>query len=374
VAHAVADPRGAAVPGVATSAPTGGGLAVVTTRPGSDGVAYVGRLLRRAMADAAGEEPWVVSLDPSGDGVTLAERARFAIRLATGQRRGDVRWMLFNHVGIARAQRLVPAPLRRPYAVFVHGIEVWPADLSTDRKRALREARLVVSNSAYTARRLMAAHPDVGPVTPCPLALLPDEPVAGTADASLLAAMGERGVLIVGRMSAAERYKGHDQLLECWPEVARRVPDARLVVAGGGDDVARLRRKASELGIADRVVFAGFVDQATLDALMRRAAVFAMPRRGEGFGIVYLEAMRAGVPCVAAHDDGAVDVVVDGETGVLVDRDDRAQLPAALVRLLDEPTLRSRMGAAGRRRYLAEFTYERFRDRFHAVFGSAFCA
>lgn len=348
------------------------GLAVVSLTRGGDGIAYVGRLLRAALRDLAGEEPRVVALSPSSaDGVSLGERGRFVARLAAeSARRGAGGWV-FNHLGIARAQRWVPAPLRRPYAVFLNGIEAWDPALAPARVAAVRGARARVAISAYTRRRVLAAHPDVGPVQACPLGLLDDAP-AGAVDAALLERVGPLAVLVVARMSAAERYKGHDQLIECWPRLLERVPGAQLVVAGRGDDAERLRRKAAAAGLAEHVAFLGFVPDATLEALFRRAALFAMPSRGEGFGLVYLQAMRAGLPCVGSSADAAGDVIVHGDTGLLVDPLDPAALADALARLLADPALRARMGEAGRRRFHAEFTFARFRDRLAPILAGAF--
>ena len=348
------------------------GLAVVSLTEPGDGIAYVARLLRAALRDLGGAEPRVVALSPAAAGaVSLRERGSVLARLAAeSARRGGGGWV-FNHLGIAQAQRWVPAPLRRPYAVFLNGIEAWDPALAPARVAAVRGARARVAISAYTRRRVLAAHPEVGPVDACPLGLLDDAP-AGAADAALLERVGPLAVLVVARMSAAERYKGHDQLIECWPRLLERVPGAQLVVAGRGDDAERLRRKAAAAGLAEHVVFLGFVPDATLEALFRRAALFAMPSRGEGFGLVYLQAMRAGLPCVGSSADAAGDVVVHGDTGLLVDQLDPAALADALARLLGDAALRGRMGEAGRRRFHAEFTFARFRDRLAPILAGAF--
>lgn len=350
------------------------GLAVVSLTEAGDGIAYVARLLRAALRDLAGEDPCVVELSPSAAGaVSLRERGSFLARLAVESARGGGGGWIFNHLGIAQAQRLVPAPLRRPYAVFLNGIEAWDPALAPARLAAVRGARARVAISAYTRRRVLAAHPDVGPVDACPLGLLDDAP-AGPVDAALVERVGPLAVLVVARMSAAERYKGHDQLIECWPRLLECVPGAQLVVAGRGDDADRLRRKAAAAGLAEHVLFTGFVPDATLEALFRRAALFAMPSRGEGFGLVYLQAMRAGLACVGSGADAAGDVIAHGETGLLVDPLDPAALADALARLLGDAALRGRMGEAGRRRFHEGFTFARFRDRLAPVLAGAFGA
>ncbi|HEX2781231.1 MAG TPA: glycosyltransferase family 4 protein [Gemmatimonadaceae bacterium] len=347
------------------------GLGVITFAPRGGGVAYVGRLLQRALADATGAAPWSVELWPGHRGsVRPHDAIRLMTRLAAGQLRRRADWVMCNHVAIARAQLALPAWLRRPYAVFVHDVEAWAEDLPAPRFEALRRASLRIANSVYTAERVEAAHPRLATVGACPLGLLEDGQPGGGIDVSLLEAAGPRPVLIVGRIKADERYKGHDALITAWPKVAAAAPDSRLVIAGWGDDVERLRASAARAGVGDRVLFCGFVSDATLQALYERAAVYAMPSVREGFGLAYLEAMRAGVPCIGSPRSAAREVIVDGETGFLVD--DADALAASLVTLLTDEDRRRAMGIAGRRRYRDCFTYECFKRRLLALLETCF--
>jgi phosphatidylinositol alpha-1,6-mannosyltransferase len=274
-------------------------------------------------------------------------------RQVTGRRAVYV----FDLLGLARTQSYLPAPFRAPYLIPLYGIEVWRR-LAWDRRRALAHATVVFAISDHTRERARGFVPGLNGAPVLPLALEERRP-EGAVDAPLLGRLGRGFFLIVGRMDPRERYKGHDQLLEA----LTGVPDARLVVAGDGGDRARLEAKAAGLGISDRVLFTGFVSEATLMELYRRCAAFAMPSRGEGFGLVYLEAMRAGKPVLAARDSAAEEIVVDGATGLLVDPDDREELRGALGRLLDYPGEARRMGEAGFERWRKELSLERFRER-----------
>jgi phosphatidylinositol alpha-1,6-mannosyltransferase len=183
--------------------------------------------------------------------------------------------------------------------------------------------------------------------------------------------MGPHAVVIVGRMATSDRYKGHDQLIDAWPLVVARIPQATLVCVGEGDDVPRLRQKANDSGVGSSIHFTGFVDEATRAAIYQRAKLLAMPSRREGFGLVYVEAMAAGVPCIGSIHDAAPDVIVDGETGYLVDQADRQGLAGRIVDVLGNDALARRLGAAGRGRYERLFTYEAFRDRLVAAVAAA---
>jgi glycosyltransferase involved in cell wall biosynthesis len=134
------------------------------------------------------------------------------------------------------------------------------------------------------------------------------------------------------------------------------------VIAGGGDDVERLRQKAADAGLGERVVFTGPVADDHLAALYRDAAFFVMPSAGEGFGLVYLEAMRAGKPCIASPG-AAAEIIEDGIHGLIVEPADRRAVTAAIVRLFVDRPLRQRLGAAAAARVDERFTPERFAAR-----------
>lgn len=264
---------------------------------------------------------------------------------------------VFDLLGPARVQAYLPSRLRAPYLIQLHGIEVW-RPLQWDRARALANATVTCAVSAYTLERARPFCPGLNGAPVLPLALEERKP-EGAVDAPLLARLDRGFLLIAGRMEPRERYKGHDQLLEALTAFS----DARLVVAGDGEDRRRLEEKASALGLGERVIFTGFVSEATLAELYRRCAAFVMPSQGEGFGLVYLEAMRAGKPVLAARGSAAEEIVVDGATGLLADPDDREELRSALDRLLGYPGEARRMGEAGYERWQQEFGIERFRER-----------
>jgi phosphatidylinositol alpha-1,6-mannosyltransferase len=349
------------------------GLAAVSFAETGGGLAYAARLMRQALSDSCDSALWTASLEPARYGrVTAAEQARFGVRLLQAQLCGRVDWLIFNHLGVARVQRLVPRAVRRPYAVFLHDVEAWDPALGAERRAVLRDAAVRLSNSAYTAARVERTHPDVGPVIACPLGLL-DEPAGARPSGDppdWLDRIGPLSVLIVGRMHDRERYKGHDELLACWPAIVAAVPTAQLVIAGSGNDRARLESRARESGVASSVLFTGFVPSAWMPALWARVALFAMPSAREGFGLVYLEAMRASLACIGSTADAAGDVIVHGETGLLVDRDAPGALTDALLTLLQNAPQREQYGVAGRRRYLAQFTSGHFAARLRGIVDS----
>jgi glycosyltransferase involved in cell wall biosynthesis len=175
--------------------------------------------------------------------------------------------------------------------------------------------------------------------------------------------LGEQVVLIVSRLASGERYKGHDQLIAVLPAIRQEVPTAQLVIAGDGDDCERLMALARGSGAGTAVLFPGFLPPDRLAALYAQCRLFAMPSRGEGFGLVYLEAMHFGKPCVASTADGGSEVVVDGLTGLLVPPDDLDAIRVAVTRLLIDRALAKRLGVAGRSRLEGNYRFHHFQQR-----------
>jgi glycosyltransferase involved in cell wall biosynthesis len=188
-----------------------------------------------------------------------------------------------------------------------------------------------------------AIHNGVPDVRLAPLPRLRPEPTLG----------------FVGRLADE---KGPDLLLEA----AARLPGCAVVLVGDGPDRARLERLATKLGLEDRTVFTGWSDD--VRRLLPTFDIVVQPSRREGFGLTLVEAMLAERPVVAADVGGVREVVVDGDTGLLVPPEDAAAVAAAAARLLADPEERRTMGAKGRARALERFTADAMARRFAAVY------
>jgi glycosyltransferase involved in cell wall biosynthesis len=140
--------------------------------------------------------------------------------------------------------------------------------------------------------------------------------------------------------------KGHRVLIEAFATVAQRIPDSQLVLLGHGAEMAAMEQRAGELGLSDRIEFAGFQD--SIWPWLARAHVFVLPSNYESLGIAVLEAMGAGLPVVATSVGGVTELVQPGVTGELVPAGDAAAMAEALVKVLGDPSAAMRMGTAGR--------------------------
>jgi phosphatidyl-myo-inositol dimannoside synthase len=254
---------------------------------------------------------------------------------------------------------------RAPFAVWGHGIEVWgPVDPWT--RFGLRRANLLFAPSFFTAGKMAElAGIAEGAVRVIPHCLSPEILVSPPRAVDRPPGMT---VLTVSRLSPLEGYKGVDVLLKAWPDVLFSLRPARLLVVGAGPDRLRLEQLARELGVHQSVQFLGRVSDRELGRLYEDVDVFALPARfnltpkpeGEGFGLVYVEAGAHGLPVVAGFGGGAAEVVVDGETGLLVEPRDPTDVAKAVVRLLADPSLARSMGEAGRVRASTMSSYSAF--------------
>lgn len=282
--------------------------------------------------------------------------------------------VVFDHVHLAAPFLTVPRALRPKLVVFAHGVEVFehirPASI-----RSLAAADLVLTNSAFTLERMKRF---VGPFEgrTCLLGLPPQfavttappgpakQPMTLTACNGVEARLGDQVLLIVARLDAAEREKGHRELIDAMAPLRQAHPGAQLVMVGAGSDYGTLLAMGRASGAAESIFLPGRLSDADVQALYRKARAYVMPSRQEGFGLTYLEAMNYARPCLACRDDGGASIVVDGETGLLIDNNfSQGDLLAALRGLLDDPAAARAMGEAGWRRLMSQFTSAAHQDR-----------
>jgi phosphatidylinositol alpha-1,6-mannosyltransferase len=317
------------------------------------GIARIMRLYLQALDELAGPGGRVDSVvlnDRPGPEPRLARYANARLGEHVGCDRGKFAFIRQTLRLARRADLLVCAHLhqlpiawlaqrfnpRLRYVLVAHGIEVWRPFSGLER-RALLGAHRLLCVSEYTRRQLLRF---------CP-ALAPDRLVVvpNTLDPHFVPRPDEQSstqpfalprILTVGRLTTADTYKGFDTLIEAMPAIRQEYPAARLRVVGTGDDQSRLAELAQRLGVAGSVDFLGAVDDDALRLEYTACDLFALPSRKEGFGLVYLEAMIHGKPCIAARAGGAPEVVND-TVGRLVDYGNIPGLAAAVGELVRHP-------------------------------------
>jgi phosphatidyl-myo-inositol dimannoside synthase len=318
---------------------------------------------------------------------------------ARGQHDGCVAGIPFRFIGFARrkpvfALKALKLARGRPKAIFAahpnlapivsmmkavskdartiigaHGVEVWQP-LPAIRRKMLRRADIVVAPSSDTVKRLVGVQGvSEGRMRRLPWPLDPEFAEFARCPDKLARPkefpMGQV-VLSVGRWAANERYKGADLLIQSVAELSRDFPELGLVLVGSGDDLPRLRELARSSGVEDQVHFFTEISRKELAGCYAGADIFALPSTGEGFGLVFLEAMAFGKAVIGANAGGIPDLVENGRDGFLIEPTKKG-VSAALKRLLSDPQLKARLGVQGRRRVNSEFTFAVFQKRLSVV-------
>lgn len=281
------------------------------------------------------------------------------VHLAVTQK---INLVLIGHVNYAPLGWLIKLLQPRVrYAVMLYGVEAW-RHLPPLKKYALQRADFLISISEYTRNEAIKANAlRASRIHLLPNALEWNHAVSETEQA-MLRSKGTR-LLSVCRLDDTERYKGVDKVIEALPEIAKTIPEIHYSVVGAGTDLARHKDLAERMGVARRVDFLGFLADEALREQYRECDVFVMPSAAEGFGFVFLEAMKYAKPIVAASSAGAPEVVQDGITGLLIEYGNREGLARAVTDLCLDSALRVRLGEAGRQRLQDKYRYANFKTK-----------
>ncbi len=321
------------------------------------GIARIMRLYLKALCEICGPDGRIDSLslnDTNDADPRVGRYSNERLRHREGSHRRKWRFVaatiklgrqadlvVCGHLGqlaVARLAQLLNPSLR--YCLVAHGIEVWRPYTLMERW-ALRGTHRILCVSDFTRRQIQRFYPKLNaaklvvvPNTLDPFisgeaTALPPSPLSTSAATNPV-------ILSVGRLSFADAYKGFDTLIEALPAVRRQFPSARLRIVGDGDDLARLKALAQAHGVSDAVEFTGRISDEALRAEYAACTLFALPSRKEGFGLVYLEAMTQGKPCLGARAGGAPEVISEA-VGQLADYGNIPDLAATLIELLRHP-------------------------------------
>jgi glycosyltransferase involved in cell wall biosynthesis len=223
---------------------------------------------------------------------------------------------------------------RAPLVLIIYGIEAWkpPGRLVA---RLLQRVTAIVSISEFTKDKFLSWAPvpnEAIHVIPC--CVDASRFGAGPKRADLLARYdltGRAVIMTLARLAGEERYKGFDEVMAVLPRLLADIPNLSYLIVGDGPDRARLEEKARAINVADRVVFSGYIAEEEKADHYRLADLFVMPGRGEGFGIVYLEALACGIPVVASSLDASREAVRNGQLGSVVNPFDQKELANAIL-------------------------------------------
>ncbi|MBD2385320.1 glycosyltransferase [Cylindrospermum sp. FACHB-282] len=246
--------------------------------------------------------------------------------------------ILSTHLNFSVTAYLLKQLIGIPYWVVAHGIEAWNIQKST-LQIALKHADRILAVSHYTRDRLLQEQ-DLDPdkVVVLPNTFDADNFRIAPKPTILLKRYGlnpkQPVILTVARLSTREQYKGYDKILTALPQIRQAIPDIHYVLVGEGDDRLRVEQLISQFQLQDCVTLTGYIGDKELGDHYNLCDVFAMPSKGEGFGIVYLEALACGKPTLGGNKDGALDALCQGELGALVDPDDTEAIAQTLIQIV----------------------------------------
>lgn len=246
--------------------------------------------------------------------------------------------ILTTHPHFAKALVHVHRLTGIPFIASAHGLEVW-GHLQGGLLAALHAAAGLLPVSEFTRSRMLEEGGfDTNKIHVVPDTFREEAFQPGPKPTHLLQRLGLRPdqpvLLTVGRLAASEAYKGQDQVIAALPLIRHVHPDVRYIIAGRGDDEPRLRQCVADQGQQDAVIFAGFVPDNELADYYRLCDAFVMPSTGEGFGIVYLEALASGRPCIVGNADASPEAIAHGRFGFTVNPRSPEEIANAVHRLL----------------------------------------
>lgn len=260
------------------------------------------------------------------------------------------------HLGLLKLLPFFRLTQPRVVAMLL-GIEAWKVhDRLTQNQ--LDKVDLYLTISDHTWQDFVRVNPRYSDKQHQTVLLGLDEPMDGLVD------QPRRPVaLMISRLTRGEDYKGHREVIQAWPLILRRRPDAELWIVGEGDLRVDLEKLVSDLELQESVRFMGQVSEAAKQELLAESRCLLMPSRGEGFGLVYLEAMRLGRPCLVSTVDAGREVVNPPEAGLAANPDNQEELADAICRLLTDGAEWQEWSAQARRRYEQNYTAKHFEHR-----------
>jgi phosphatidylinositol alpha-1,6-mannosyltransferase len=263
---------------------------------------------------------------------------------------------------------LLKVLFRVPYVIYCHGEEITQTDhfrfQPRIRNRIYRLADVIIANSEFATTELVrigACKDRIQKITPG-VEVTRFQP--GPANPELIAKYRLAGKTVILTVARLIPRKGHLVALEALARICQEFPEAHYLIAGTGPEEPRIRKQVELLELGDRVTLAGFVPSEGLPELYNLADIMLLANRQEtdgdieGFGIVFLEANASGKPVVGGRSGGAIEAIVDGKTGLLVNSDEAEEVAAALRRLLADASFRRALGDAGRKRSIEEFQWD----------------
>ncbi len=306
-----------------------------------------------------------------GNTPKLVRQIKFAATIFLNCLSRKPKLIIVTHPNLSPLAYILSRLLGIPYWVVAHGIDVWYIQ-KVSVLNALIKANLVIAVSDYTRQRLLKEQPIAEEkVKVLANTFDPKKFVIAPKPQHLLNQLKLRSeqaiILTVTRLAqdkTGQRTKGYDEIIRALPAIIDKIPNVHYVLVGKGDDQARIEKLVQELEVERYITLAGYVSDEELPQYFQLCDIYAMPSRGEGFGIVFLEALASGKPTMGGNQDGAISALCNGELGALVNPDDIKEIADTLVSILqgNYPNLLMYQPEQLRKKVIEAYGFESFKN------------
>lgn len=327
------------------------------------GISSFNKNLIRALEEN-GENLSLVELENSN----LHQKALFILRILLKLLLFQPNIIFCSHVNFSPLCYFFKKYIGKDYIVITHGIDVW--DIKAGLKaEALKKANKVIAVSNFTKNIIIKNIGELsGRVFILPNSIDGKDFFPKEKSARLMEKYNikkdDKVILTLTRLSSSEKYKGYDRIIEILPRIKKEFPSVKYILMGTGDDAERIKKLISELDLNSSVIMTGYFSDEERTDFFSLCDLFAMPSKGEGFGIVFLEALACGKPVVAGNKDASLEPLLNGELGLLVDPDNKEEIIEAIISILKkEAPGRILNGKFLREKVIENFGFEKFKEK-----------
>lgn len=283
--------------------------------------------------------------------------------------------LLCGHINLSAFCMLLRTIFKLPYFTITHGIEAWQT--RGFKRLGLKHSLKILSVSRFTKNKILKQLPNF---TEKDILILPNtfdvekfkpQPKLQHLMDRLNIKPDDKILLTIARLSKQEKYKGYDLVAMVMKEIVKEIPNAKYILVGSGDDEERIKTLIRDNNLQGKVILTGFIPHEEIVDYYNLCDVFVMPSQGEGFGIVFLEALACGKPVIAGNIDGSPEAVLNGELGFLVDPHNTSEIKAAIIKILKREVPQRLLDSLYlRQRVLDFFSFNKFKEQVSEIFSS----
>jgi glycosyltransferase involved in cell wall biosynthesis len=243
--------------------------------------------------------------------------------------------ILCNHINFTPLALFYKKIFKTTYGFIAYGIDVWDLKYHS----GLINSDFIISLSQYTKNKILENNKNLKTnifvINPAiDIEKFKPQNIKKEVLSKYKLPSNKKIILTTCRLAKSEKYKGYDRVIQALPKILEQVPDTIYTVIGDGDDMEDVKKIIEELNLKGKVYLLGAIKNEFVSEILNVADLFVMPSKGEGFGIVFIEALACGVPVIAGNKDASKEALLNGELGILVDPDNVDEIAEAIIKVL----------------------------------------